>query len=416
MRKTLTSRFVESKAAIPPAGRVDWPDTVVPGLMLRASANGHRAYVLVARFPLHPKNPTRRTLGSVGMLSLEQAREKARDWLRLIDRGTDPKVEEIRARAAALRAQANSFAAVWDAFWHAHGSKLAKARECQRAGTAFVRLWGARPAAEIEPAEVAAYFRDLGRKAPGEARNRLGHLRRMYSWAIGSGGFGLAINPCSVLKPADLVGAKVMRDRILTDDEIRAVWGACDALGYPYGPFVRLLLLTGQRVSEVAGMSWGELDLVERAVWTIPACRMKADRAHVIPLAADTLTLLRSLPRFAGPYVLTTTDGRKPINSAAKAKAKLDALTGITGWVLHDLRRTMRSGLSALPIEDRVREQMVAHAQPGLHAVYNLYDYLDEKRRGFELWEARLRGILSPKPPAEVASLRAERERRAAVA
>jgi hypothetical protein len=130
-------------------------------------------------------------------------------------------------------------------------------------------MWGMRPAAEIAPDEISAYIREIARNTPEEARNRLGHLRRCYSWAIGSGGFGLSVNPYSVLKPADLVGSKKKRDRVLTDDEVRAVWAACGGppgvgalkvarrrdqardpnapLGYPYGPLFRLMILTGQR-------------------------------------------------------------------------------------------------------------------------------------------------------------------------
>lgn len=163
------------------------------------------------------------------------------------------------------------------------------------------------------------------------------------------------------------------------------------------------MLLAGQREMECAGMVWSEVDF-DKALWTIPAARMKSDRAHVVPIGPDALALLRSLPRWTGPFVYTTRDGRVPVNGFSRVKIRLDELSGVKGWVFHDLRRTMRSGLSALPIEDRVREAMIAHAQPGLHAVYNLYDWLDEKRRGFELWENRLRTILAPRR-AEVIDL-----------
>jgi hypothetical protein len=134
MAKVLTARFVASKQAVPTLGRKDWPDAVVPGLALRVSANGHRSYVLVARYPLHPKNPTRRALGDAGALTLDQAREKARRWLVSIDRGVDPKIEAERCRAAEKRATAATFAAVWGAFWDHHASRLAKADEAKRAG------------------------------------------------------------------------------------------------------------------------------------------------------------------------------------------------------------------------------------------------------------------------------------------
>ena len=176
------------------------------------------------------------------------------------------------------------------------------------------------------------------------------------------------------------------------------------------GCIVAPLLL---REREVADMAWSEVDL-DKALWTIPASRMKGGRVHVVPLAPEALALLRSLPRFAGNFVFTTTGGMKSVNGFSKAKERLDKLSGATGWVLHDLRRSMRTHLSALPIEDRVREQMIAHAQPGLHQVYDQYAYAAEKRRGFELWEARLHGGILHPTPGDVADIAEERTRRQA--
>ena len=255
--------------------------------------------------------------------------------------GIDPKVQQVRERAEAQRRQTNTFAALWAEFEANHGSKLAKADEARRAGTAFVRLWGPRPACEIMTEEIATHIRAVANKTPSEARNRLGHLRRMYSLAIGSGGYGIASNPCSILKPGDLVGAKVIRDRVLTDGELRKVWRAADGvadaralaearrrdgqrdpdapLGYPYGPLVKLLILTGQRLREVAEMTWDELDFA-RCLWGIPAARNEVDRPHIVPLAPDALALLRSLPRFSGPHVFSTSGERSPSTASLSAR------------------------------------------------------------------------------------------------
>ncbi len=420
----------------PPGKRALIHDAVAPGAAVRAYSGGALSLGMVARFPLHPRNPTFRKIGDyAGAPSLAPWRNQVRAWLELIGRGIDPELDTARRRATEQQKHATSFATVWGAFEERHASRLSKAAEARRAGVAFAKMWGIRPAVEIEPAEIAAHIRSIASKAPAEARNRLGHLRRMYSWAAGAGGFGISSNPCAVLKPKDLIGAKRPRDRTLSDDELRRVWHACSgpagvealkegrrrdraretdqSLGFPYGPLFKFMLLTGQREREVAGASWSEIDLAA-GLWVIPAVRMKADRAHVVPLAPDALALLRSLPRFTGPCVFTTTAGARAVNGFGATKARLDALSGVRGWVLHDLRRTMRSHLSALPIEDRVREQMIAHAQPGLHRVYDLYGYLPEKQRGFELWEAKLRGILAPPPPADVTELAAERARRVA--
>jgi len=383
----------------PSSGRADFQDALVPALALRITSTGHRSFVLIARFPLNPANPTRRALGDYGEITLEQAREKARGWLALIKRGVDPKIEEARQRASAQRQQATTFGAVASAFLERHAVHLAKADEARRIiGAEFVKRWDRRPIVDILPEEVAAAIRAIvNRGAPYQAHNALGYIRRLFSWAIGCHEFGIDASPVERLSPKDLIGKREARERILTDTELRAVWGAAADMGYPYGPLFKLLILKGQREREVADMSWSEVEF-DQAMWTIPATRMKGDRAHEIPLCRDALALLRSLPRFsAGDFVFTTTGGTKPVNGFSQAKARMDRLSGVSGWKIHDLRRTMRTHLSALPVQDMVRELVIAHARPGLHKVYDQHSYQDEKRECLRLWEQRLKGIVEPK-------------------
>jgi integrase len=132
---------------------------------------------------------------------------------------------------------------------------------------------------------------------------------------------------------------------------------------------------------------------------------MKGKRDHILPIAPRVMEILQSLPRFAGPHLFTNTGGRVPVDSMSRAKRRIDAMCGVKEWCWHDLRRTMRSKLSALPIEDRVREAMIAHAQSGMHQVYDLHTYAHEKKAGFVMWEKMLTGIVTPRPPAEVISI-----------
>ena len=436
-RVTLTDRYVASPKRVPAAGRADYPDALVPGLSLRVTSAGHRSFVLIARYPMNPKNPTRRALGDVGELTLDEARERARDWLALIRRGVDPKIDEAKKRAEAQRQQRATFGIVAEEFLTRHAAKLAHAEQARRIVEAeFLKRWRHRPIVDILPSECAEAIRAVVKRgAPAQAHSAHEWLRRLFNWAIGTNEFGITSSPVVTLRPSDLIGKKQSRDRILTDDELRAIWAACSgpatvdslkaarsrkadkeeasALGYPYGPLFKLLILTGQREREVAEMGWSEIDF-DKALWTIPAARMKGDRAHVVPLAPAVLALLKALPRFTGGKVFTTGDGTKAVNGFSKAKARLDTLSKVEKWVLHDLRRTARTHFSALPVQDLVRELVIAHAKPGLHKVYDLHAYEDEKRECLKLWENRLRGILAPKPPAEVADIEAERARRVA--
>ena len=238
----------------------------------------------------------------------------------------------------------------------------------------------------------------MKRGAPYQAHNALGYLRRLFNWAIGTHEFGITASPVERLSPKDLIGKREARERVLTDAELRAVWEAADSMGFPTGPDSAA---DPDRTARARSGRHGVVgDRFDRALWVIPAIRMKGDRAHQVPLCTDALALLRSLPRFtAGDFAFTTTDGAKSINGFSKAKARIDKLSGVAGWKFHDLRRTMRTHLSALPVQDMVRELVIAHARPGLHKVYDQHSYLDEKRQCLDLWAARLRSITSSQRP-----------------
>jgi integrase len=159
---------------------------------------------------------------------------------------------------------------------------------------------------------------------------------------------------------------------------------------------VRLLILTGLRRNEVARAQWSEFDF-DKALWTIPPERMKSDAAHVVPLTTEMLAIIQSLPRQGLFLFRSGRDASRPASGFSAMKNRLDdRLDGVEEWNLHDLRRTMRTHLSSLPIPELVRELVIAHTKPGLHRVYDQHAYLDEKRKALELWAARLRTILNP--------------------
>jgi integrase len=431
-RLKLSARFIETIKPIP-GRRLEFQDTLVPQLMLRVGTGGKKSWALLARYPGYA-NPTRRTLGPVfagdrppaldldvyerdgAALTLSEAREKARRWLDLVSRKIDPaELRKERAAAAAQETQAtalaerSTFGAVAEEWIRRHGGELAKAVEAERlVRREFVARWQRRPITSIAPKEAAAAIRAIvdrhaGTTATGrpagtfQAFAAFGYLRQIYNFAIGSGEFDITASPLAGLRQKDMLGEKTSRDRVLEDTELRAVWAAAVELGYPWGDAVRLLILTGQRLREIADLNWSEIDLEQQLI-TIPARRMKGSRAHEIPLAPITLALLQTLPQWTEGcrFALSASGGKRPLAGFGRTKRRLDEISQVRDWVLHDLRRTMRTGLSALPIEDRVREAMIAHAAPGLHQVYDQHRYVAEKRRGFELWEARLAQILAP--------------------
>lgn len=433
----LTDRFVQSRKAAPSGRRDEYADAIVPGLALRVTSTGHKSFVLVARYPTAPKNPTRRSLGDQGKITLEQARQKARAWLELIGRGIDPKVQDARERAAQQRAQSNTFSSVVAAYLSEYAKHLRKSAEAKAIlERGFGKLWGARPITDITPLEIANAIKAISdRGATYQAHNAFAWVRGLYTWAIGTQRYGIHVSPVASIKPAKLIGVRQARDRVLSDTELRLVWKATDRIGYPYGPLFRLLILTGQREREVSEMIWAEVNF-DQKLWTVPAERMKGGRAHEVPLAPEALSILKGLWKKRieaqwknGDFVFTTTESEKPVNGFSKAKARLgkcietiraedqpgEKLQPFVPWVLHDLRRTARTHLSALPVQDMVRELVIAHAKKGLHAVYDQHTYRDEKRECLGLYEKRLQGIL--KPPAKgVADLGIARAKKPATA
>ena len=391
--------------------RYEVMDSDVPGFGVRVSETGQKSFILIARYPGSP-NPTRRALGEYPSLSLREARERAKDWRGLICKGIDPKVEESRVRRLELRKQATTFASVADDFIERHVKGQRKAVDTEREiRKELIAYWADRPVASIAREDVIALVEAIARRpAPYTAHIVLGHIRSLFNWAINRGTYGLETSPCDRIKPASLIGAKQPRQRTLSDAELRALWQASETIGYPFGPLYRLLLLTGARKSEVAGARWSEFDLA-RKVWTVPAERFKSNATHMVPLSEQAVAVLKSIPQFTkGDHLFSTTYGEKPVAGFSKTKVRLDTLMSpiLPPWVIHDIRRTVRTRLASLRVPDMVAEMVIGHGRKGIQRVYDQHSYEDEMREALELWAARLRAIVTP-PPENVVRLKKER-------
>jgi integrase len=429
-RHRLTDRFVRN---ISPKGngRDEYLDALVPQLLLRVSPSGHRSFALLARYPGY-KNPTRRLLGTYydgdpavlaeddpdildrtngrlgAALSLAEAREKARYWLGLIARGRDPGAEKKAAVVAKKQQEADRQAAAATAFdkvaaqWlKRKAANLKHARKIERIiARDFTARWQGRPIASITRDEARAAIRIIAERGGWQAHSALGHLRQLLAWASECGEFGEFTSPLQGVKPGAWIDFKMQpRERILNDDEIRHVWHAAAQMEYPWGPCIRLLMLTGQRLREIASLSWPEIDLDGKLI-TIPAERMKGKAAHEVPLAPQALALLHSLPRFAGPFVFSLKGGVRPVGGFDRPKLRLDEASGVSGWRLHDLRRTARSNFSRFPgFEDVHREAVLDHRRKGIARTYDRHKYYAEKLALLNAWEERLRTVVADATP-----------------
>ena len=185
------------------------------------------------------------------------------------------------------------------------------------------------------------------------------------------------------------------RSRILSDDELTRVWKAAESFAGPWGHYVKFLLLTACRKTEAAEMRWAELD---GDTWVIPAERSKGKSEVALPLSAAARSLLASLPRIDGcPYVFTIT-GRAPIAGFSRFKKEFDEACGVSGWTIHDLRRSARSLMSRAGITPDTAERALGHKIAGVRAIYDRHSYRAEMLHAFEALASQIGRIVNPQP------------------
>jgi integrase len=238
-------------------------------------------------------------------------------------------------------------------------------------------------------------------------------LQVLFKWAFSRG--EIDENPCVGVRPPAKDRA---RDRTLSDAELKRIWEQLPILRFQGAAAIKLLLLTGQRLQEVVGAKWSEIDF-ERAVWTLPTNepgRSKKRRsAHLVPLSNAAVSILADLKKTNGAFstVFEPPAGRRDRaptrNLVSGAKAQLDeALPGLPPWRTHDLRRTCRTGMGMLGVPVHVAELVLGHALTSIVATYDRYSYLAEKRDALDRWAAHVLRVVGETPglSAQVASIR----------
>jgi integrase len=434
----LTDRFLRAlRNKQKPTDREFTYDAQLPGLAVMRTSTGHMSFGTIRGWP-GKKSKSWRRLGAVyvptedetkklpdpnaleidgTVLTLAEARQKLRRWNDLLSRGIDPAGEARRRKVEATKRI--TFPALRDAFLQHYEGK-AKHGEATRILSKDFACWNHHLADEIDAQDVDAAIQViLGRGSKHQALNAYGYVRTMYRWAMGQPRLNVKASPCANLSAELLIGKKRKRTHVLKDHEIRAIWAACGKDGYPYGQITQLLLLTAVRESQIGRASRSELQNDENGepMLVVPSPRMKGDHddepppPHEIPLTPRMAAIINSLPQYAGPYLFSHKGGKSPVNGWSRAKMRLDALSGVTGWKFHDLRRTARTRISAIPAEEHVREALLAHGRRGIQAHYDQHKYRAEKRHLLQEWDGRLQKILNPLPP-DVTDLGEERAKR----
>lgn len=384
--KKLTATFVRESRAEPGKERTVYWDAALPSFGLMVTAAGHRSWVLQYR---SGRASRRYTIN--GVLGLESARREARAILGHVARGHDPVLERRKASEAGK----NTLRAVSQRYLIREGGKLRSAvrRKADLERLIYPTL-GNKQIDDIRRSDVIALLDDIeDQRGAVMADQALRLLGRIFNWhAARSDEFRSPIvRGMARSKPEDRE-----RDRVLSDDELRAIWKAAENLAPPWGQYLRFLLLTACRRSEASAMTWSELS---NGNWTIPAARYKTNTEVTLPLSKAAVKVLSEIPRIQGCEYVFTTNGRQPISAFSTLKLWLDLACGVKDWRIHDLRRTARSLLSRAGVNPDVAERCLGHRMGGIRGVYDRHRYLDEMRAAFEALSAQIHMTLKRGQP-----------------
>jgi integrase len=414
-----------------PVDQFLWSDER-PGFGVKVTPAGKKVYILQYRMGGRG-SPTRRyTIGSHGAWTPDLADKEAARLLRMIDTGTDP-AEAKRERVEKLRTDsALAFPDYAQTFLDRY-VKPEWARSYDFAES-ILRLhvtprWKAKTLPSIRKADVTALFDALPAGKPALCRNTFAVVRKLFNWAEGRGDIEAGKSPLVGYTPPSAVDS---RDRVLADGELRLVWLASADLGYPFAPFYRLLAATGQRRDEVAGMDWRELDRAA-AEWTLPGERTKNGQPHGVHLNALVIAELDGIAKgeaWPSKGLVFSTNGKTAISGYSRGKSRIDSAMAalilrehkaagndgeqveVAPWRVHDLRRTLVTGLQRLGVRFEVTEAVVNHisgAKSGVAGVYQRHEWRDEKRSALDAWARHIGEIVVPSDGSNVVDMSARR-------
>ncbi len=372
-----------------PSSDVIYWDAAFPGFGLKVTPKGRKVFVVLYRTGGAGSKLRKYTIGPYGRVTLHQARVAAQKVFAAKLEGRDLAAEKREARR---RVVADRVEDLLETFILQHVSQNRSAYEISRLlRREMGKPWSGRSIHEITKRDVVDVISAIEQRgAPGTANKTLKVIKTFLRWCVGR-----AVLDRSPAEGVPMPAKVVTRDRVLTDGELAQVILAARQMSGPYGGIVELLALTGQRREEVAAMTWGELDL-HRRVWTLPKSRTKNAKEHAVHLSEQSMAvLLRTTVR--GPFVFTVL-GSKPFREFSRTKRQIDEFSGVTGWRLHDLRRTCVSGMARLGIAPHVADKILNHQSgtiSGVAAVYQRHEFLAERRAALDTWGAHIERVLA---------------------
>jgi integrase len=382
-----------------PRGKADaiFFDDEMPSFGLRIRAGGSRKFIVQYR---QGGLQRRYTLGPTAVLTLEQARHKARKVLVDVGEGKDPAAERDAQQAAA----GLLFASAVDDYLKVCAQDLRPRTRAEY--TRYLKeLWKPLNKLALDKITlplVANNLRTIAEKHSNTQANRARScLSAMFAWAISEGMCG--VNPVIGTSKKKENGS---RTRVLTDAELAAVWRACPKSDF--GAIIRLLMLTACRREEIAQLRWAEVDLNTKLI-TLPAARTKNGVEHVLPLSDTAMEVLQAIP-YQRDVIFG--HGRNGFGGFAKAKRVLDRTSGVSNWTVHDLRRTAATGMADIGVQPHVIEAVLNHVgghKAGVAGIYNRATYAKEKREALDAWANHIRVAIAQASGANVTTLKSSK-------
>jgi len=382
----LTKRAIDELA--PGPSDVFYWDTDITGLALKVTPKGKKSFLVQYR-PGGRGTPTRKfSLGQYGPVTLHKARAGASRVLGLRADGRDPALERQQARRISA---SNKFSDVADEFLSKHAAQNRTVEETARIIKQYaLPEWKNRSIHDIGKRDINALLDVIvARGAPVMANRTLAAVRKLFNWSVSRG--IISVSPCAGISAPQREKA---RDRVLSDDELIAIFNAAREMGGAFGAIIQTLILTAQRRNEVSEMTWSELDL-DNNQWEIPGARTKNEKPHFVHLSATAAAVITSIPN-VGAFVFTS-NGKTPFSGFSKSKKRLDELSGVSEWRLHDVRRTVTSGMAQLGIAPHVADKILNHQSgtiSGVAAVYQRHEFLEERKTALDAWGSYVQALL----------------------
>jgi len=375
-------------------------DSEITGLGLKVTPRGRKTFLVQYR-PGGRNSPTRKmSIGKYGPVTIQKARKEASQILGLRAEGRDPAFERQQARQRLL---SDRFSYIADDYL----TKYASQNRTMNETTRIIRKdvlpkWGTRSIHEIGKRDINNLLDTKSDRGSKYMANRLlATLRKLFNWCVSRG--IISISPCDGVSAPH---REKSRDRILNSQELLSVIHASRKMDGVFGVIVQCLIFTAQRRNEVSDMRWAELDL-DQNLWTIPGERTKNEKPHFVHLTEQVKTVVSNMPAI-GEFVFTS-NGETPFSGFSKAKKRLDKNSGITDWRLHDIRRTVATGMATLGIAPHIADKVLNHqsgAISGVAAVYQRHDFLAERKSALEAWGNHVQGLIDGTDRQNVINIR----------